>query len=149
MINREQAGSLGTRPDDVLMLEDCDSGVYKLAAALGWSEELESLFRETNPRPASKDIDVESAPALSEHDALEREVHRLTSEIEQTLKTSQSHEIRVRGQLEGFKKSDSKLSVNPTDRAMNDNIARMSDLTMSEQVSDHEGKGLRHVFPHM
>ena len=131
------------------MLEDCDSGVYKLAAALGWSEELESLFRETNPLPASKHIDVESAPALSEHDALEREVHRLTSEIEQTLKTSQNHEIRVRGQLEGFENSHSRPPFNSTDRAMDDNIARLSTLSMSEQVSDHEGTGLRHVFPHM
>ncbi|KAF2211369.1 hypothetical protein CERZMDRAFT_112803 [Cercospora zeae-maydis SCOH1-5] len=43
LINKERVGNLGTRADDVLLLEDCDSGVRRLAEACGWLEELEAL----------------------------------------------------------------------------------------------------------
>ena len=43
----EQVGTLGSRPDDVLILKDCDTGVKELTAALGWSEELEELWAGT------------------------------------------------------------------------------------------------------
>ncbi|KAH8879345.1 NAD-dependent deacetylase sirtuin-2 [Thozetella sp. PMI_491] len=47
LFNLEQVGNMGSRPDDVLVLGDCDSGVRKLADALGWREELEAKWRET------------------------------------------------------------------------------------------------------
>ncbi|CAK7209240.1 Sir2 histone deacetylase Hst2 [Sporothrix curviconia] len=46
LFNREAVGDLGTRADDVLALGSCDTGVRKLAAALGWQDELETLWRE-------------------------------------------------------------------------------------------------------
>ncbi len=45
LFNLEQVGGLGTRADDVLALEDCDTGVRRLADELGWREELESEWR--------------------------------------------------------------------------------------------------------
>lgn len=45
LFNLERVGSLGTRPDDVLVLGDCDSGVRKLADELGWRDELEAKWR--------------------------------------------------------------------------------------------------------
>ncbi|KAL5601003.1 uncharacterized protein BROUX77_005252 [Berkeleyomyces rouxiae] len=47
LFNREQVGSLGRRPDDVLALGTCDQGVRKLASLLGWDRELDELWRET------------------------------------------------------------------------------------------------------
>jgi NAD-dependent histone deacetylase SIR2 len=35
------------RPDDVLYLGSCDNGVYKLAQALGWVEEIEKYIGKT------------------------------------------------------------------------------------------------------
>lgn len=45
LFNMERVGSLGSRPDDVLALGDCDSKVRELADALGWRDELEALWR--------------------------------------------------------------------------------------------------------
>ncbi|KAL2890261.1 NAD-dependent protein deacetylase hst2-1 [Ceratocystis lukuohia] len=47
LFNREQVGSLGQRPDDVLELGPCDRGVRRLARLLGWEDELEVLWRDT------------------------------------------------------------------------------------------------------
>ncbi|KAK3383503.1 DHS-like NAD/FAD-binding domain-containing protein [Lasiosphaeria ovina] len=46
LFNMERVGSLGTQADDVLVLGDCDTGVRKLADALGWRDELEAKWRE-------------------------------------------------------------------------------------------------------
>ncbi|CAK7202934.1 Sir2 histone deacetylase Hst2 [Sporothrix eucalyptigena] len=46
LFNREVVGDLGSRADDVLALGSCDAGIRKLADALGWREELETLWRE-------------------------------------------------------------------------------------------------------
>lgn len=45
LFNMERVGTLGTRPDDILALGDCDSNVRKLADELGWRDELEDLWR--------------------------------------------------------------------------------------------------------
>ncbi|EFX02440.1 sir2 family histone deacetylase [Grosmannia clavigera kw1407] len=46
LFNREQVGDLGERPDDVLALGSCDDGVRRLAAALGWQDELNLFWRQ-------------------------------------------------------------------------------------------------------
>lgn len=46
LFNLERVGSMGSRPDDVLVLGDCDSGVRKLADELGWAGELDATWRE-------------------------------------------------------------------------------------------------------
>lgn len=46
LFNLERVGSLGSRPDDVLVLGDCDSGVRKLADELGWGAQLDATWRE-------------------------------------------------------------------------------------------------------
>lgn len=46
LFNMERVGTLGTRPDDVLALGDCDSNVRELADELGWRDELEALWRQ-------------------------------------------------------------------------------------------------------
>jgi len=45
LFNMERVGSLGRRSDDVLELDACDVGIRKLAAELGWLEELERKWR--------------------------------------------------------------------------------------------------------
>lgn len=47
LFNMERVGSLGTRPDDVLQLGDCDANICTLAEHLGWLDELNELWRET------------------------------------------------------------------------------------------------------
>lgn len=45
LFNREPVGDLGGRSDDVLVLGSCDTGVRRLAAALGWADELDKFWR--------------------------------------------------------------------------------------------------------
>ena len=49
LINLERVGGLGSRPDDVVLLGDCDEGVRKFADALGWRDELEAEWQKTDP----------------------------------------------------------------------------------------------------
>lgn len=45
LFNMERVGRLGTRPDDVLQLGDCDVNICTLAAHLDWLDELNELWR--------------------------------------------------------------------------------------------------------
>ncbi|KAF9465265.1 DHS-like NAD/FAD-binding domain-containing protein [Collybia nuda] len=47
LINIERVGDLGSRRDDVVLLGKCDDIVRELCKELGWSDELEKLWAET------------------------------------------------------------------------------------------------------
>ncbi|KAI9751883.1 MAG: Sir2 histone deacetylase Hst2 [Candelina submexicana] len=98
LMNKERVGSLGSRPDDVLILGDCDTGVRKLAQALGWLEELDVLWAKTNPDSASRE--EQNKPPNTKDEALEAEVEKLTGEVQTTLKLSNDHANRLREHLE-------------------------------------------------
>lgn len=95
LINSERVGGLGTRADDVLFLSDCDSGVRALAAALGWTEQLEALWEDTRPI----DHDVSAEPAKSKDKALEDEIVALTRDIDKCLKLSDERVVQMQDQL--------------------------------------------------
>ncbi|KAL4960957.1 SIR2 family NAD-dependent protein deacylase [Aspergillus stella-maris] len=96
LINRERVGGMGSRPDDVLILDDCDSGVRKLAKALGWENELEALWEEANP---SKEAREEETSPQTREERLESEISKLTAEVDQTLEISGAYEKKVRERL--------------------------------------------------
>ncbi|KAL2217746.1 NAD-dependent deacetylase sirtuin-2 [Thermoascus aurantiacus ATCC 26904] len=132
LINMERVGGLGSRPDDVLLLGDCDAGVRKFAQALGWLDELEALWAETNPDKEARE--AEAAPLKTRDERLKDEVERLTEEVDRTLRVSTAHQERVRRHLDGQqagreteKEEEEKEKVHPEDG----------------------GGGLRHVFPHL
>jgi NAD-dependent histone deacetylase SIR2 len=54
LINRDPAGDLGSRPDDVLLFSDCDDTVRYLADSLGWRKELEDIWKEVGPQPGDE-----------------------------------------------------------------------------------------------
>ncbi|KAK5093492.1 Sir2 histone deacetylase Hst2 [Exophiala xenobiotica] len=90
LINRERAGGLGSRPDDVVLLGDCDEGVRKLADALGWREELEELWESTNPHKGEKkEHDVKPKDKQTE---LDDKIDELTRGVDKTLKLSEDHQ---------------------------------------------------------
>lgn len=47
LINLERVGDIGSRPYDVVHKGDCDTAVRQLCNELGWAEELENLWAET------------------------------------------------------------------------------------------------------
>lgn len=89
LINSERVGDMGERADDVLLLEDCDKGVRKLASALGWLDELEELWATT----AKEQDDEAEVVKKSRDEILQDEVDKLTREVEENLKLGrQQHE---------------------------------------------------------
>lgn len=101
LFNLEQVGDLGSRPDDVVVLSDCDSGVRKLADALGWREELESIWFEASGKVKEKEASRlrEERKAMSKDELLEAEIDKLTGEVDVALQLSKDHTQRVTGQL--------------------------------------------------
>jgi NAD+-dependent protein deacetylase SIR2 len=61
LFNLEEAGDIGERSDDVLALDQCDTGVRDLARLLGWEEELDAEWAAT----AMKGADPENEGVVS------------------------------------------------------------------------------------
>ena len=115
LINLEQVGGLGSRPDDVLLLGDCDAGVRKLAAALGWKKDLEALWEGTSQeRPTTATDANHKVPQRDEDELLDDQITNLTREVEQSLKISDDHTARLRQHL-GLNEEESKLSNEASD----------------------------------
>ena len=98
LINLERVGGLGSRSDDVLILGECDLGVRKLAAALGWEEELDRLWNETNPEMQDHEQD-QDVRLMTKEETLNDQIASLSEEVDKSLQISSSFESEVRGQL--------------------------------------------------
>ena len=109
LVNLERVGGLGSRPDDVLLLEDCDAGVRKLAAALGWEKDLERLWKDTNGEKPRTNED-HGVVHVDKNDLLNEKISKLTLELDQSLNISDDHTTRLRQQLE-LKEEESVLST--------------------------------------
>lgn len=139
LINLERVGSFGSRPDDVLLLGDCDAGVRKFADALGWREELEELWAATNPEKASKTEKKEAAlPPKSRQEKLDDEVAKLTQEIDATLKITGEANERIKTELE---KTASQKPTHPAEPS--------SDILTTPKVTTENASSLSHVYPHL
>ncbi|KAI7974139.1 hypothetical protein EIK77_003004 [Talaromyces pinophilus] len=146
LINMEQVGGLGSRADDVLLLGDCDEGVRKLAKSLGWLEELEALWEETNPN--KEDRDLESAPKKTRDERLHDEVERLTADVDRTLHVSNAHRNHTQKYLE------KQLANRDTDKQRDEQVAAEKSGPPGEQILRSSDEisgvvGLAHVFPHL
>ena len=98
LINFERVGGLGSRPDDVLLLGDCDAGVRRLAVALGWDKDLEALWDGTNREKPTTDGDPKVAQR-DKDEMLSDQINNLTREVDQSLKISDDHTARLRQHL--------------------------------------------------
>ncbi|UPX10358.1 Sir2 histone deacetylase Hst2 [Ascochyta rabiei] len=93
LINKEQVGDLGSRPDDVLILNDCDAGVRELARALDWSAELDALWARTAKDGQFVPGQKEKEPAPKSRDeALQDQVDQLTKDVEETLRLGEAQQ---------------------------------------------------------
>jgi NAD+-dependent protein deacetylase SIR2 len=163
LINLERVGGLGGRADDVLLLGECDTGVRKLADALGWLDELESLWKRTSSSvPASKD---QNLPQKTREEKLEDEVEKLTQEIDKSLKVSEEHTSWLKDHLSdkhNLKNESKKPPAAATEPIETPNEANSAGsdgaeakLSGEEKLStpvltqDDGQEGLAHVYPHM
>ena len=99
LINLERVGGLGSRADDVLLLGDCDTGIRRLASALGWKEDLELLWKETKSGTQG-DIAHHALLLKSKDEKLDDQIANLTNEINKSLQISSDHNYSVRNQLD-------------------------------------------------
>jgi NAD-dependent histone deacetylase SIR2 len=113
LINKELVGDFGCRPDDVVVLGDCDEGVRKLADALGWRDELESMWWEVSGKAKEKEAAIlrDQRQAMSKDEILEAEIEKLTGEVDAALRISKDHEERVNTQLEKSSSSEAFTSA--------------------------------------
>ena len=109
LINLEQAGGLGSRPDDIVLLGECDAGVMKLAEALGWKEDLLALWAQTAPAGEATTGPEKEAVPRNRDELLHDEIERLTEEVDHTLHISRNYDLAVRDKLREQK--DEKGSV--------------------------------------
>jgi len=113
LLNLEQVGDLGSRPDDVIILGDCDSGVRKLAECLGWEDELEALWLEVGGKVKEKEAARlrEERQKMSKDEILEAEIEKLTGEVDTALKLSKDHTDRVN---DSFDRDSNKAQASST-----------------------------------
>lgn len=158
LINLERVGGLGSRADDVLLLGDCDEGVRRLADALGWREELESLWRKSNPpQPSTEERDV---ILKTREEKLEDEVETLTKEIDKSLKLSEEHTTWLKEHLSnkhdlqnGSKDNPAGVTLSPAKSEGADgggvDEVTSSNAEPSREISDAGKGGIAHVYPHL
>ena len=93
LFNMERVGEMGTRPDDVLVLGECDDGIRKLADALGWREELEELWKSiVGPKEAAR----QKSTSKKHEEEIEDEVAKLTAGVEAALKLEETPETEAK-----------------------------------------------------
>lgn len=148
LINKEQVGGLGSRPDDVLLLGDCDEGVQKLADACGWGEELRAKWQSTRAKDA-----FELKEPEKKEQTLDEQIDKLTGEVDKTLKLSKDHSEHVRRDLKVpiLARYGSYQTTDPnslTEEQIRKDIYTSSDN--APHVDDSKPRnGLPHVFPHL
>lgn len=132
LINLERVGGLGSRPDDVLMLGDCDDGVRKFADAMGWREELEAMWAETDP-----DKNKPKEAPKSKQEQLDADIEQLTKNIDKSLKINQEASQRLEREL------------SPQQNDMPSGPDSEGKLKHPYKTTTDAAGGLAHVFPHL
>ncbi|KAI9642350.1 Sir2 histone deacetylase Hst2 [Ciborinia camelliae] len=102
LFNMVSVGDFGSRLDDVIVLGDCDSGVRKLADALGWRDELEEMWISVGGNTKQKEAEKVEAARLnmSRDELLEADIEKLTGEVDEALKLFENHTQRVNATLQ-------------------------------------------------
>ncbi|KAG9205080.1 Sir2 histone deacetylase Hst2 [Epicoccum nigrum] len=137
LINMEQVGTLGSRPDDVLILKDCDTGVKELAAALDWTEELEELWAATKKDGQFVPGKVEKVEK-SRDELLQDEVEKLTQDIEKTLKLGKDQQKWLDDDISSATHEAKESSLQPRADA---------DSRILAPLKKGSDSGLAHIFP--
>jgi NAD-dependent histone deacetylase SIR2 len=149
LINSEQVGEMGSRADDVLLLEDCDGGVRKLAEACGWLDELEELWAQTarpgDPAPEEKSGEK---PRKNRDELLQEEIDKLTRDVESTLDLGKKQHEWLEKHVD--RKIARKSDEENTDAGENLKPPESEDSKVMAPVKkeEEEEEGLSHVFPH-
>ena len=152
LINSERVGDMGSRADDVLLLEDCDSGVRKLAEACGWLEDLEALWALT--APAEDPLAPKEQVKKSRDELLEDEIEKLTKEVDNTLKLGKAQHKWLENHIDNKLARKQEEANEESDKSHLQPASDPESKTLAPAASPGEtksgpGGGLGHIFPHM
>ncbi|TGZ78634.1 SIR2 family histone deacetylase [Ascodesmis nigricans] len=100
LLNMNKVGEFGSRLEDVVWLGECDDGVRELAEHLGWWEELESEWKRLRGWKEEKEVETKL-----DDEVLEKEVEKLTSEVEKSLQLVGNYKELVEGNLKEEKRN--------------------------------------------
>ncbi|KAI9745303.1 MAG: Sir2 histone deacetylase Hst2 [Claussenomyces sp. TS43310] len=131
LLNLERVGDLGSRPDDVCLIGDCDMGVRKLADSLGWTAELETLWKEVGGKPD----EIKEISSKSKDEALEDEIEKITSEVDHTLKLSHSHYEWLEKHLQD---KSAKATLPKSDTSITGDVEPTAATSSSPQISHRD-----------
>jgi NAD-dependent histone deacetylase SIR2 len=91
LFNLERVGGIGTKADDVAVLQDCDSGIRQLADALGWRDELEAEWRKI---VGKEEAHRQSRGIKANAGDMESELEKITERVEKGLTLGEDDEER-------------------------------------------------------
>ncbi|KAI1000337.1 NAD-dependent protein deacetylase hst2-1 [Podosphaera aphanis] len=96
LINNEAAGDIGSRPNDLVILGDCDVEIQKLAQALGWEKELKDIWFEVSEKftQGTKNVPFKHANLTSD-EILDLSIQKLIEEVDASLKVSNDHTAKI------------------------------------------------------
>jgi NAD-dependent histone deacetylase SIR2 len=150
LINSEQVGDMGSRADDVLLLEDCDAGVRRLAEACGWLEELEALWAET-ARPEDPAPEKTDKPKKNRDELLQDEIDKLTKDVENTLNMGKSQHEWLEKHVDrkiARKREDEEGEMGENLKPPDSEDSKVM-APVKKKEEEGTGEGLEHVFPHL
>jgi len=146
LFNNQSVGDFGSRLDDVVVIDDCDNAVRKLADALGWRGELEELW-DSACHSKNRDVKEEEKESMSKDEILESEIKRITDEVDTSLHLAEDHRKWVNEFLEkdlstkglspslSFVKSEPDSEESQPEPAVSSDITNDSKNSMIEKVS--------------
>lgn len=139
LINRESVGTLGSRPNDVLLLGDCDTGIKKLATALGWLEELEILWASTRAEG------MQATPSqchTSAERSFEDEMEEIETGVKDTLAKTSSLTADIEQDAVGLPVTEIGNRMARSSISLGESFATIGAVSV-------EIPGLGHIYPHM
>jgi NAD-dependent histone deacetylase SIR2 len=136
LFNLERVGGIGSRPDDVLVLDDCDVGTRKLADALGWRDELEALYKEVSGKGEGAAHIKAKEDTRTKDEKLEDEIAKLTSEVDHTLKISNGHKEYLEDQLKPKKTDEPAGTVKETSGVAGNESQALRPANAEEELSE-------------
>lgn len=144
LINLERVGGLGSRPDDVLLLGDCDEGVRKFADALGWREELEEMWAKTNPDKAIREKQEAKPKPKDKQTQLDEAIEALTKGVDKTLKLSDGHQKQFQDDFAN-RPDTGHLNVPSGEQSS----PAESKVKLQSEIPDSRSTSLEHIYPHI
>lgn len=133
LFNMERVGSLGSRVDDVLELGSCDNGIRKLAELLGWTSELEDLWKNV---VGDEEAERQLRSQTDRDEELEDELQKLTGEIETVLKLDGEKEDDEDEDVEESKKVEDEKASNSAQTS--EEVADTKDAVTTKQENTDE-----------